>query len=203
MRWRFGSSGLLGAAILAISLAAVAPAHAACPADTYQQGSECKACPPGAKSPAGSLSPIDCTCPRDTFNKGPDSLCVSCPAGTYHRPASVVTKDSVVPCEKIVCLGRGQWIVDENLECKACKKGAKASADKRSCFYSAAPDTIKGPLNLKKSTKTRCAPGTHARGASCVPNRIIMPKIVPRQSTPGGGAAPSRTNPPAGLMRVR
>lgn len=166
MHWRFGSNGLLGAAILAISLLAVAPAHAQCPANTYQKGNKCEACPAGAKSKAGSTSWTDCYCPKNTFIDGSDT-CVKCPIGTFSESESVAAKS-----------------VHVKEHCKPLK-------------------IIKNFPKITKSTPMRCAPGTHARGASCVPNRIIMPKIVPRQSTPGGGAAPSRTSPPAGLMRVR
>jgi hypothetical protein len=165
MRWRIGSNGLLGAAI-AISLLAMAPARAACPANTYQKGDKCEACPAGARSKAGSTSWTDCFCPKNTYIDGSDT-CVKCPVGTFSEAESVAAKS-----------------VHVKEHCKPLK-------------------IIKGTFPKLIKPTPRCAPGTHARGAACVPNRVIMPKVVPRRPPPGVGAAPTRTTPPAGLMLVR
>lgn len=91
MQRRFGSNGLLGAVMLAVSLMAMTSAQAQCPPNTYKKGTKCEACPAGSTSKAGSTSWTDCYCPKNTWIDGSDT-CVKCPVGTFSDAESVGAK---------------------------------------------------------------------------------------------------------------
>jgi hypothetical protein len=165
-RW-FGSKGLLGAAMLAVSLMAITSAYAQCPPNTYKKGTKCEACPAGSTSKAGSTSWTDCYCPKNTWIDGSDT-CVKCPVGTFSDAESV---------------------------------GAKSVHVKEHCR----PLKFKRQFPAKvKSTTLRCAPGTVARGRTCVAIRTTRPivaPLVPRYVPPGRSAAPAGIAPPAAVIR--
>ena len=177
-----------------ISAAEGAVACEACPAERYQLGNDCQACPQGKHTPAGQTGATECVgCPPNTWSDPSSQGCQLCPAWSS-SPGG--TGPGGCACADGLYL----YQAGEKLSCMQCERGKYSASGTGGCVpcpvgtYGDRPAAGVCPLCPAGSYGTGSGLTSAAQCVQCPPNKVCAEPGVVESCPPNTHAPPGATS---------